>query len=228
MEQEEIKKEIEWLMGSIKRSYAYGKAEAIFMFIFFVLIAVIGILFSVFVYDGDSSSIPKEDASAGADLMILGGACILFISNFILRWKMARVETPQELLATHDRMWIIATVLWIAFIGSSFFFLQGTLLTKTCFVLGMVLLAISNWLAMNNKLSLSMGIIFILIEAVLLYFSNIDLLAGLFLLMMMVSIVQGKRTMFTGDGDSEGSIDEDTEQEIKQLRELVKKSKMAN
>ena len=216
MEQEERQKEIEWLMGSIKRSYAQGNGEAIFIIIVFALLAVFGVVLYILNYHDD-----EIRNTAPQLLLFFGGFCAVAVTDFVFRKKMARAESPQELLATHDRMWVLKAVLWTVLIGSLSFIMDGSLFSRICFVLGLVLLAVTNWLSMNNKLELLVGIALLLVESFLLYLSKIDILFGFSILLVMLSIIKGNRTLFTSN--REENLDEDTEQEIKQLRELVRK-----
>jgi hypothetical protein len=59
-------------------------------------------------------------------------------------------------------------------------------------------------------------------ESALLYFSGVGVLVGLPLLLVMLSIIKGEKTLFTGK-ESEG-LDEEDEQDFKRLRKLVKES----
>ena len=226
MEQEEKNKEIEWLMGSIQRSYTHGKAEALFLSIFLILLAIVGILYYVFGYDKGAITSPDDYAATDVNVPIFGGiACValilMLVIQMIFRKKMVKAETPQELLATHDRMWKISAAFGIIFAVCTFFLVQGSLISRICFVLAAVLLVITGWLAMNNKLSLPMGIVILLVESVLFYFSNFDLITGLLSLILVLSVIKGEKTLLAGGGDA--TEDEDTAQEIKQLRELLKK-----
>lgn len=216
MEQEERNKEIEWLMGSIQRSYAQGKAEAILLIVT-ILLAVIGVIFYVLNFNND-----EIGGSALLLLLFLGAIGAIALIEFVFRKKLTRVETPQRLLTLHDRMWVIKAILCSSIIVGVCFLENSSLLSKVCLVLGLILLAITNWLAMNNKLSTMLGIAFLIAESVLLYFSKVDLFLGFAVLIVMLSVVQGKKTLFTGD--KEDNLDEDIEQEIKQLRELLKES----
>lgn len=215
MEKEEREKEIEWLMGSIKRSYAQGNGETILLMILFALLVVFGAIFYALNYYDD-----EVRGSALQLLLFFGGFCAISVIDFVFRKKMAHADTPQELLATHDRMWVVKAVLWIILIGSLAFLIEGSFFSRICFVAALVLLAITNWLSMNNKLELLIGIALLLVESVLLYLSKIDILFGFSILLVMLSVIKGKKTLFTSN--REDNLDEDTEQEIRQLRELLK------
>jgi hypothetical protein len=56
----------------------------------------------------------------------------------------------------------------------------------------------------------------------LLYFSGVGLLMGLPLLLVMLSIMKGEKSLFAGK-ESEG-LDEEDEQDFRRLRELVDES----
>lgn len=217
MEQEEINKEIEWLMGSIKRSCARSSSESLILIIALILFAGFGVLY--YVLDDN------HDFADATLLLMLGGIIAILVISYVnrkyFRKKLSCAETPQELLATYDRMWMVeCAFLIVAGVGMSFG-VKGGIFPKICFVMSILLMAAANWLSMKNRLKLWVGILLLLVESVLLYFSNIGLLLGLSLLMVMLSIIEGRRSLFGSRNEDAENIDVETEQEIKRLRELV-------
>lgn len=216
MEREEINKEIDWLMGSIKRSCTQLKTEFIIIMIAVIIGVVIGGFYTVF--GGNYSLIGMSVL-----LLFLGLLAILVVS-FVAHKRLVRAETPQEMLAIYDRMWIIRSALWVALIGGSFFFVDGSLFSKICLMLAIALLAVTNWLDMNNKLRPWVGIVLLLVESVLLYYSQVGLLAGLLVLLLMLLIIAGQKMLLVfGPNHSGDDMVVQTEMEIKKLRELVKR-----
>jgi hypothetical protein len=135
---------------------------------------------------------------------------------------MARAETPSALLAAHDRMWIIQSAIFMAFVVVMAVFGDGGFVSKSCIILSGLLLILAGWLAMQQRLRLWVGIILLIVESVLLYFSGVGLLMGLTLLMVMLSIMKGEKSLFANK-DSEG-LDEEDEQDFRRLRKLVEES----
>ena len=217
MEENEKQKEIEWLMGSIKRSAAGGRSIN-FMLLFLSVILIAFGLFMLFFLDDD-------DGYEVASLMwLMGGACLISaLFTHISHKRIARADTPQELIAAHDRMWIIQSVIIMVGIVVMAILDKGNFLSKTCLVLSGLLLVVAGWLAMQQRLRLWEGIALLFAEGLLLYFSGIGLLMVISLLLVMLSIINGEKTLFTNK-ESEG-LDEGDEQNFKRLRELVKDSK---
>ena len=79
---------------------------------------------------------------------------------------------------------------------------------------------------MQQRLRLWVGIALLIAESALLYFSGISLLVSLSLLIVMLSIIKGEKSLFMGK-ESEG-LDENDEQNFRRLRELVKESELRN
>ena len=216
MTEEERNKEIEWLMGSIKRSIArnYGKFKWI------IILSVLPLALGAYLlFD------PYENGYVGASLFFIIGAGLLLFGLFEIIYdrKMARAETPQELLAIHDRTSILVAVLLVAFIVGLVVLDDSNLVSKTCLVLAVVLFMVANWLVMNQKLRLWVAMMILIAESALLYFSGLDLLEGIGFLIVMLSVFKGEKLFGAGFG---GEDDEtaDIQQEIKQLRILVKES----
>ena len=105
-------------------------------------------------------------------------------------------------------------------------FNKGNFLSKTCLVFSGLLLVTAGWLAMQQRLRLWVGIALLMAESALLYFSGVGLLVGLPLLLVMLSIIKGEKTLFAAK-ESEG-LDENDELDIRRLRELVKESELHN
>lgn len=220
MTAEERNKEIEWLMGSIKRSAAGGQGMT-FTFVFISVLFIAFGIFALFFFDRG------EDYTVSPFLLLMGGVFLLSaLISYVSNKRMACAETPGELLATHDRMWIIQSVFLIVGIVVLAVLTKGNLLSKTCLVLSGLLLVIAGWLAMQQRLRLWVGIALLIAESALLYFSGISLLVSLSLLIVMLSIIKGEKSLFASK-ESEG-LDENDEQNFRRLRELVKESELRN
>ena len=220
MTAEERNKEIEWLMGSIKRSAAGGRGMTFTLVFIAVLFIAFGI-FALFFFDRG------EDYTVSPFLLLMGGVFLLSaLISYVSNKRIACAETPGELLATHDRMWIIQSVFLIVGIVVLAVLTKGNLLSKTCLVLSGLLLVIAGWLAMQQRLRLWVGIALLIAESALLYFSGISLLVSLSLLIVMLSIIKGEKSLFASK-ESEG-LDENDEQNFRRLRELVKESELRN
>ena len=213
MTEEERNKEIEWLMGSIKRSAARGR-NMTFMFIFVSIIFIAFGFFLMFFFN---------DAQGAPLMLAMGGAFLLSaLISHVSHKKITQAETPQELLAVHDRMMIIQAALWMVLIVACAVLNKGSFVSKICFVLSGVLLLIAGWLSMQQRLRLWAAIGLLIAESAFLYFSGVGLLVGLPLLLVMLSIMKGEKTLFASK-DSEG-LDEEDEQDFKHLRKLLKES----
>jgi hypothetical protein len=220
MTAEERNKEIEWLMGSIKRSAAGGHGMT-FTFVFIAVLFIAFGIFALFFFDRG------EDYTVSPFLLLMGGVFLLSaLISYVSNKRIACAETPGELLATHDRMWIIQSVFLIVGIVVLAVLTKGNLLSKTCLVLSGLLLVIAGWLAMQQRLRLWVGIALLIAESALLYFSGISLLVSLSLLLVMLSIIKGEKSLFASK-ESEG-LDENDEQNFRRLRELVKESELRN
>ncbi len=217
MTEEERNREIEWLMGSIKRSIArnYGKIK------WLIILSVLPFAFGTYLlFDS------YDNSYEGVSLFFTIGAGLLLLGLFEIIYgrKMARAETPQELLAIYDRKWILESVLLLAFIVGLVLLDNSTLVSKTCKVLAVVLLLIANWLAMNQKLRLWVAMMLLIAESALLYFSGLDLLEGIGFLIVMLSVFKGEKLFGAGLGGEDGDEAAESKQEIKQLRALLKES----
>ncbi|MBQ1745894.1 MAG: hypothetical protein II043_01270 [Muribaculaceae bacterium] len=215
MTEEERNKEIEWLMGSIKRSAAGGRGMTFTLLFMSIIIIAFGIL-SIFFFKDDEGHIISLCIVALGGVFLLSGL-ISYFSHKI----MAHAETPRELLAAHDRMWKIQSAILMVFFVVLAVVTHGVV-SKACLILSGVLLVIAGWLAMQHRLRLWVGIFLLLVESVLLYFSGVGLLMGLPLLLVMLSIMKGEKSLFAGK-ESEG-LDEEDEQDFRRLRELVEES----
>ena len=215
MTEEERNNEIEWLMGSIKRSAAGGRGMTFTLLFMSIIIIAFGIL-SIFFFKDDDGHIISLCIVALGGVFLLSGL-ISYFSHKI----MAHAETPRELLAAHDRMWKIQSAILMVFFVVLAVVTHGVV-SKACLILSGVLLVIAGWLAMQHRLRLWVGIFLLLVESVLLYFSGVGLLMGLPLLLVMLSIMKGEKSLFAGK-ESEGLDDED-EQDFRRLRELVEES----
>jgi hypothetical protein len=217
MTEEERNKEIEWLKGSIQRSVArnYGKIKWLIMLSVLPLAFGAYLLFDI-----------HDNGYEGASLFFTIGAGLLLFGLFEIIYgrKMARAETPQELLAIYDRKWILESVLLLAFIVGLVLLDNSTLVSKTCKVLAIVLFLIANWLAMNQKLRLWVAMMLLIAESALLYFSGLDLLEGIGFLIVMLSVFKGEKLFGPGLGGEDGDEDAESKQEIRQLRALLKES----
>ncbi|MBE6315922.1 MAG: hypothetical protein E7078_04675 [Bacteroidales bacterium] len=216
MTEEERNKEIEWLMGSIKRSAAGGRGMTFTLLFMSIIIIAFGIL-SIFFFKDDDGHIISLCIVALGGVFLLSGL-ISYFSHKI----MAHAETPRELLAAHDRMWKIQSAILMVFFVVLAVVTHGGFVSKACLILSGVLLVIAGWLAMQHRLRLWVGIFLLLVESVLLYFSGVGLLMGLPLLLVMLSIMKGEKSLFAGK-ESEG-LDEEDEQDFRRLRELVEES----
>ena len=215
MTEEERNNEIEWLMGSIKRSAAGGRGMTFTLLFMSIIIIAFGLL-SIFFFKDDDGHIISLCIVALGGVFLLSGL-ISYFSHKI----MAHAETPRELLAAHDRMWKIQSAILMVFFVVLAVVTHGVV-SKACLILSGVLLVIAGWLAMQHRLRLWVGIFLLLVESVLLYFSGVGLLMGLPLLLVMLSIMKGEKSLFAGK-ESEGLDDED-EQDFRRLRELVEES----
>lgn len=215
MTEEERNKEIEWLMGSIKRSAAGGRGMTFTLLFMSIIIIAFGIL-SIFFFKDDDGHIISLCIVALGGVFLLSGL-ISYFSHKI----MAHAETPRELLAAHDRMWKIQSAILMVFFVVLAVVTHGVV-SKACLILSGVLLVIAGWLAMQHRLRLWVGILLLLVESALLYFSGVGLLMGLPLLLVMLSIMKGEKSLFAGK-ESEG-LDEEDEQDFRRLRELVEES----
>ena len=156
-------------------------------------------------------------------IVALGGVFLLSgLISYFSHKIMAHAETPWELLAAHDRMWKIQSAILMVFFVVLAVVTHGGFVSKACLILSGVLLVIAGWLAMQHRLRLWVGIFLLLVESVLLYFSGVGLLMGLPLLLVMLSIMKGDKSLFAGK-ESEG-LDEEDEQDFRRLRELVEES----
>lgn len=216
MTEEERNKEIEWLMGSIQRSAARERGMTFTLLFISVLFIAFG-FFVLFFLDG------ANDYMVALFMFLMGGVFLLStLISYVSHKKIGRAETPQALLAAHDRMWVIQSVILIVGVVVLAILHKGNLLSKTCLLLSGVLLAIAGWLAMQQRLRLWVGIALLIADSVLLYFSGINLIVGLSLLFVMLSIMKGEKSLFGGK-ESEG-LDEEDEQDFRRLRELIKES----
>lgn len=214
MTEEERNKEIEWLMGSIKRS-ATRERNMTFTNLF-VSVLFIGFGLAMFFFDGENDVI-------AIFMLLMGGVFLLSaLFSYVSHKRIAHAETPRELLGIHDKMWIIQSAIYMIIVVVLAFLEKGNLWSKTCLFLSGVLLVIAGWLAMQQKMRLWVGIFLLIVESVLLYFSGISIFVGLSLLIVMLSIILGEKSLFAVK-ESEG-LDETDEQDIKRLRELVKES----
>lgn len=213
MTEEERNKEIEWLMGSIQRSAAGGSTMT-FMSLFLSIILIAFGIFMMFFF---------EDAEGALLVFPLGGVLLFSaLISLVTNKKIAQAKTPQELLAVHDRMMIIQAALWMVFIVALAIMNKGSFVSKICFVISGALLILAGWLAMQQKLRLWVAIGLLIAESALLYFSGVGLLVGLPLLLVMLSIMKGEKTLFASK-DSEG-LDEEDELDFRRLRKLVEES----
>ena len=216
MTEEERNKEIEWVMGSIKRSAAGGRGMTFTLLFMSIIIIAFGILSIFFFKDNDGYTI-------SLCIVALGGVFLLSaLISYFSHKRMAHAETPRELLAAHDRMWKIQSAILMVFFVVLAVVTHGGFVSKACLILSGVLLVIAGWLAMQHRLRLWVGILLLLVESVLLYFSGVGLLMGLPLLLVMLSIMKGEKSLFAGK-ESEG-LDEEDEQDFRRLRELIKES----
>lgn len=216
MTEEERNKEIEWLMGSIKRSAA-GERGMTFTLLFISVLFIAFGFFVLFFLDG------ANDYMVALFMFLMGGVFLLStLISYVSHKKIGCAETPQALLAAHDRMWVIQSVILVVGVVVLAILHKGDLLSKTCLLLSGVLLAIAGWLAMQQRLRLWVGIALLIADSVLLYFSGINLIVGLSLLLVMLSIMKGEKSLFGGK-ESEG-LDEEDEQDFRRLRELIKES----
>ena len=205
------------MKGSILRSVArnYGKIK------WLIMLSVLPFAFGAYLlFD------IHDNGYEGASLFFAIGAGLLLFGLFEIIYgrKMARAETPQELLAIYDRKWILESVLLLAFIVGLVLLDNSTLVSKTCKVLAVVLFLIANWLAMNQKLRLWVAMMLLIAESALLYFSGLDLLEGIGFLIVMLSVFKGEKLFGAGLGGEDGDEDAESKQEIRQLRILVKES----
>ena len=213
MTEEERNKEIEWLMGSIQRSAAGGSTMT-FMSLFLSIILIAFGFFMMFFF---------EDAEGALLVFPLGGVLLFSaLISLVTNKKIAQAKTPKELLAVHDRMMIIQAALWMVFIVALAIMNKGSFVSKICFVISGALLILAGWLAMQQKLRLWVAIGLLIAESALLYFSGVGLLVGLPLLLVMLSIMKGEKTLFASK-DSEG-LDEEDELDFRRLRKLVEES----
>ena len=216
MTEEERDKEIEWLMGSIQRSAARGRGMTIMLLSVSIILIAFGLIM-MFFFGG------ANDFTVAPLMLLLGGVFLLSaLISYVSHKRMARAETPQELLAAHDRMWKIQSTIFMVIVVVMAVVSRGGFVSKACLILSGVLLILAGWLAMQQRLRLWVGIILLIVESVLLYFSGVGLLLELTLLIVMLSIMKGEKTLFASK-DSEG-LDEEDEQDFKRLRELVKES----
>lgn len=214
MTEEERNKEIEWLMGSIKRSATRERNMTFTNLFVSVLFICFGL--AMFFFDGENDVI-------AIFMLLMGGVFLLSaLFSYVSHKRIAHAETPQELLGIHDKMWIIQSAIYMVIVVVLAFLEKGNLWSKTCIFLSGVLLVIAGWLAMQQKMRLWVGIFLLIVESVLLYFSGISIFVGLSLLIVMLSIILGEKSLFAVK-ESEG-LDETDEQDIKRLRELVKES----
>lgn len=103
MEAEERNKEIDWLMESIKRSNAKRNGTISWIILLSIIPFAIG-AFLLF-YNG------TEGSRAVPVFFAIGLLLLLYaLTNYVFTKKIARAETPQQLLAAHDRMWIALSV----------------------------------------------------------------------------------------------------------------------
>lgn len=213
MTEEERDREIEWLMGSIQRSAA-GGSNTNFVFLFLSIILIAFGFFMMFFF---------EDAEGALILFTLGGVLLFStLIGHVTNKKIAQADTPQGLLAVHDRMMIFQAALWMVFIVALAIMNKGSFVSKICFVISGALLILAGWLAMQQKLRLWVAIGLLIAESALLYFSGVGLLVGLPLLLVMLSIMKGEKTLFASK-DSEG-LDEEDELDFRRLRKLVEES----
>ena len=220
MTAEERDREIEWLMESIKRSAAGGHGMTFTLI--FVSVAFISFgIFALFFFDRDN------DYMIAPFLLIMGGAFLLSaLFSYVSNKRITVAKTPRELLAAHDRMWVIQSAFLMVGIVVFAVLNKGNFLSKTCLVFSGLLLVAAGWLAMQQRLRLWVGIALLMAESALLYFSGVGLLVGLPLLLVMLSIIKGEKTLFAAK-ESEG-LDENDELDIRRLRELVKESELHN
>ena len=213
MTEEERNKAIEWLLGSIQRSAA-GGSNTNFVFLFLSIILIAFGFFMMFFF---------EDAEGALILFTLGGVLLFStLIGHVTNKKIAQADTPQGLLAVHDRMMIFQAVVFMVVIVGCAILDKGSFVSKICFVLSGVLLLIAGWLSMQQRLRLWAAIGLLIAECAFLYFSGVGLLVGLPLLLVMLSIMKGEKTLFASK-DSEG-LDEEDEQDFKHLRKLLKES----
>lgn len=217
MTEEERNKEIEWLMGGIKRSAAGGRGMTFSLMVLLSVLLIAFGFYAMFFFDGENDFMPAPL------MLLLGGVSLLeVLLHYVYQKRMVHAETPQELLGIHDKMWIIRSAFYMVLVVGLAFLEKGDLWSKTCLILSGVLLLIAGWLANQQRLRLWVGVVLLIAESVLFYFSGFGIIEGFALLLMVLSIIQGKKSLFT-EKQSEG-LDEGDERDIKRLRELVKES----
>ena len=204
-------------MGSIKRSAAGGRGMTFSLMVLFSVLFIAFGLYTMFFFDGDNDFMPAPLMLIFGGVWLLGG---LFL--YVYQKRMVHAETPQELLGLHDKMWIVQSAFYMVIVVGLAFLEKGDLWSKTCLILSGVLLLIAGWLANQQRLRLWVGIVLLIAESVLFYFSGFGIIEGFALLLVVLSIIQGKKSLFT-QKQSEG-LDEGDERNIKRLRELVKES----
>lgn len=217
MAAEERNKEIEWLMESIKRSNARRNGTISWIILFSIISFAIG-AFLLFYYGSEGSQAVPVFFAIGLLLLLYA------LTNYVFTKKIARAETPRQLLAAHDRMWIALAVFFVVIMSGVAFLNGGDLISSTCLVLAIVLIVFAAWQAMHMKLRLWVAIFMLPVVGVLLYFSRIGLLEGLPLLLLMIAVFRGDNSAFGSGYGEDKEEDQSIQQEIKRLRELVKES----
>ena len=221
MTAEERDKEIEWLTGSIQRSANMGKGINILLIVIAIVMIALAILFT-FILNDD-----VEHEQAPLLFWGLGGLFLLSaLVSYVSHKKIVNAETPEKLLAAYDRMWISQSALLVLGAVCWVLFIDGSIFTKTCLVLGIALIALTGWLSMQSKLRLWVAVGLLIAEGILLYFSGIELLEGLPLMIIMVAIMQGEQSLFGNNRDDVEGLDQEDEKDIKKLRELVKEREL--
>ena len=217
MEAEERKKEIDWLMESIKRSNAKRNGTISWIILLSIIPFAIGAFFLF--YNG------SEGSRAVPVFFAIGLLLLLYaLTNYVFTKKIARAETPQQLLAAHDRMWIALSVFFVVIMSGVAFLNGGDLISSACLVLAILLILIAAWLANHMKLRLWVAIFMLPVVGALLYFSRMGLLEGLPLLLLMLAVFRGDNSVFGGGYGEDKEEDQSIQQEIKQLRALMNES----
>ena len=135
MTEEERNKEIEWLMGSIKESYAEKKDSF-----------VIGITSVAFADIVQYIMSHRDIASILWEVLIGVFILVLILLSWLGTKKISRAATPGELLAIHDRIRIYDLSLLLVFFVVGLFIPTMSTFIKCLILLLLLLRVFSRWI----------------------------------------------------------------------------------
>ena len=214
MDQEEKNKEINWLVGSIKRDYARMSSKSVQTYIALIIIFAVYI-FCFAIYDSELFSFPWILFGIFVALFLLVTGAI----EFVTRKRIEKVEDSRELLKIIDQRHkydMVCLGLAIVFGLVVAYFLFDKEDPKT-FAKDFIILLTIITLSRTGTGKWIWWILSLLLTVCLIFLGEVFL--GIVLaIMVIVNFLYRKYTGYHPDNDG-------PQEEIKQLRELLKEGK---